>query len=458
MDNKTAVMNFGEDSVLSLFSKLFFPTLLGMLSMAAVTAINGAFVGHGVGSDGLAAVNITVPLWMIFSGLGLMLGAGCSVISSSLLAESNAEKARFHVFVALLSATIVTIAVSVLVILFPTATARLFGASAHLSPLVKDYLIFVMPCFVFQMWSSIGLFIIRLDGAPKVAMWCNVITAILTLGGDYLMIYVFHQGLRGVAFATSVAIITGGTIAIIYILFYAKQLRFTAKALYGKTWTEIFHSITYQCKIGSSSLLGELMLAVLAFVGNYVFLHYLGDNGVGAFGITCYYTPFIFMIANAIIQSAQPIISYNNSMQAYNRVAKIRHILQIIVLSAGVSLTSLFLFLPDVLVHFFVAYDDAAAPIAISGFPYFAVGIIFFVANVSVIGYFQSLEMMKQALILMMLRSFILLVPVFLLLPRIIGIVGIWLAMPVSEIVTFLFSVFFMTKHDGKSTVHNLGF
>lgn len=59
-------MDLGRDNVTSLFFRLFFPTLLGMLSMAAVTAINGAFVGHGVGSDGLAAVNITVPLWMFF--------------------------------------------------------------------------------------------------------------------------------------------------------------------------------------------------------------------------------------------------------------------------------------------------------------------------------------------------------------------------------------------------------
>lgn len=444
--NKTVVMDLGKDGIGSLFSKLFFPTLLGMLSMAAVTAINGAFVGHGVGSDGLAAVNITVPLWMIFSGLGLMLGAGCSVVASSLLAESEAEKARFHVFVAFSFATVVTIAVSVLVMLFPTATARLFGASNHLSPLVRDYLVFVMPCFVFQMWSSIGLFIIRLDGAPKVAMWCNVITAILTLGGDYLMIYVFNQGLRGVAFATSVAIITGGAVAAVYILFYARQLRFTVDALHGKRWKDAFHSIAYQCKIGSSSLLGELMLAILAFVGNYVFLHYLGDNGVGAFGIACYYTPFIFMIANAVIQSAQPIISYNNSSRMYDRVAKIKRLLFCSALVAGILLTSVFLFVPDVLVHFFVDSKDTAAPIAIKGFPYFSVGIVSFIFNVCIIGYFQSLEMMKQALALMLMRSFILLVPAFLLLPRIIGVSGIWLAMPVSEAITFICSVIFLLK------------
>ena len=202
--NESKTMDLGRDNVTSLFFRLFFPTLLGLLSMAAVTAINGAFIGHGVGSDGLAAVNITVPLWMVFSGLGLMFGAGCSVVASSMLANSDANAAKLHVAVAFSFASAITIAVSVAVMCFPAATARLFGASEHLLPLVRDYLALVMPCFVFQMWSAIGLFIIRLDGAPKVAMWCNIITAILTLGGDYMMIYVCEKGLQGVAVSTCV--------------------------------------------------------------------------------------------------------------------------------------------------------------------------------------------------------------------------------------------------------------
>ena len=447
--NKTEAqaMDLGKDNITKLFFKLFFPTLLGLLSMAAVTAINGAFVGHGIGSDGLGAVNITVPLWMVFSGLGLMFGAGCSVVSSSMLAKSEPDKARFHVAVAFSFATVITVSVSLLVIFFPESTARLFGASDHLMPLVRDYLIFVMPCFVFQMWSAIGLFIIRLDGAPKIAMWCNIITAILTLGGDWLMIYVFRKGLSGVALSTSIAIITGGMIAAIYILFYARQLRFKLSPIFGNNIRDIAKSVVYQCRIGSSSLLGELMLAILAFVGNYVFMRYLGDNGVGAFGIACYYTPFIFMIANAVIQSAQPRISYNHFAHNLDRVHKIRRMLFVTALAAGLFMTLVFLFLPEILVHFFVGKGDPAAPIAIDGFPYFAVGILFFMFNVCIVGYFQSLELMKPALTLMFLRGFALLVPAFLLLPELLGIAGIWLAMPLSEALTFLVGIIFMSKN-----------
>lgn len=443
---ESQAMDLGKDDISKLFCKLFFPTLLGLMSMAAVTAINGAFVGHGIGSDGLAAVNITVPLWMVFSGLGLMLGAGCSVVSSAMLANSRIDKARLHVAVAFSFATLITVAVSVAVMCFPDATARLFGASEHLLPLVRGYLVFVMPCFVFQMWSAIGLFIIRLDGAPKVAMWCNIITAILTLGGDWLMIYVLERGLVGVAFSTCIAIVTGGLIAVVYIVFYARHLHFSLSPIRRNSFKEILKSLLYQCRIGSPSLLGELMLAILAFVGNYVFMRYLGDDGVGAFGIACYYTPFIFMIANAVIQSAQPIISYNHTAHNADRVYEIKKLLFRTALVSGVFLTLVFLLLPEILVHFFVGKEDPASPIAINGFPYFAAGILFFMFNVCIVGYFQSLELMRSAVTLMFLRGFALLVPAFLLLPKLIGVPGIWLAMPLSEALTFIVSVIFLSK------------
>ena len=84
-------IDFGTVNIPSLFGKYFVTTLLGMVSMSAVTAIDGIFIGHGVGSDGIAAVNICVPVWMIFTGLGLMAGAGSSVVASIHLARGKID-------------------------------------------------------------------------------------------------------------------------------------------------------------------------------------------------------------------------------------------------------------------------------------------------------------------------------------------------------------------------------
>ena len=95
-------MNFETEKISTLFQKIFIPTLLGMISLCAITAIDGMFVGHSVGSDGIAAINITVPLFMVFTGIGLMSGIGSSVIASVALAKGKIKLARLNVSQSLL--------------------------------------------------------------------------------------------------------------------------------------------------------------------------------------------------------------------------------------------------------------------------------------------------------------------------------------------------------------------
>lgn len=92
-------------------------------------------------------------------------------------------------------------------------------------PQVLDYLRCIMPCYMFQMWSMIGLFIIRLDGSPRYAMWCNIIPAALNVVLDWLFIFPLGMGVKGAAIATSTSIIVGGIMALGYLLFMADTLR-----------------------------------------------------------------------------------------------------------------------------------------------------------------------------------------------------------------------------------------
>ena len=121
---KEKVIDFGNERVSVLFKKLFFPTLLGMLSMSAVTTIDGIFVGHGVGSDGIAAVNICVPLLMSLMGVGLMMGAGCSVIASIYLSKGKTVLARATITQAMLFVTLISVTVGGFILAFPEETAK----------------------------------------------------------------------------------------------------------------------------------------------------------------------------------------------------------------------------------------------------------------------------------------------------------------------------------------------
>lgn len=143
-------IDLGTLNVWKLFRKYFIPTLLGMLSMSAVTAIDGIFVGQGVGSDGIAAVNIAIPLYMLYTGIGLMIGVGCSVVASIHLSRGKCKVARLNVTQALLFATLITAIPTAVMTIFPETTVRLLGASDYLVPLAVDYLQWFVPSWTFQ--------------------------------------------------------------------------------------------------------------------------------------------------------------------------------------------------------------------------------------------------------------------------------------------------------------------
>lgn len=435
---KRDAIDFESNDIGRLFRKMLVPTLLGTLAMSAMTVIDGVIVGHGVGAIGVAAVNIVVPIYLIMSGIALMVGAGSSVVASIHLSQGKLKVARLNVTQAMLVSAFVVALIGSLILIFPRQTALLLGASPTLLPHVLDYMLWLMPGFVFEMFGMIGLFVIRLDGAPRYAMWCNIIPAVLNAILDWVCVFPLDMGVKGASVATSLCMTLGGVMSLWYLIWCADSLRLLLPKHSLKSLLLTLRNVGYQCRIGLSSLLGELSLATLIFVGNLVFMRYLGDDGVGAFGIACYYMPFFFSVGNSIAQSAQPIISYNYGAERWDNVRRVRRLLLATSLAVGVVVAMIFTLLPEPLVTLFVDADSGAGRIAIEGFPYFAAGIIFFILNVAIIGYYQSIERIGRAMTFVALRGLVFIIPAFLLLPQLWGVPGIWLAMPAAELATLL--------------------
>lgn len=431
-------IDLGSDQIPRLFRLYLVPTLLGMLAICAVTATDGIFVGRGIGSDALAAVNICIAPTMVMMGIFLMLGVGASVVSSIHLAAGNVKAARLNVTQAIVCATLVSAVFLLLTLSSINFTGRLLGASDALMPLVREYMPWIFMCCLFHGWSGIGLFIVRLDGSPKYAMWCNVIPGLMNIVLDYVFIFPMDMGLRGAAIASCISCAVGGFMALYYLGFLASSLRFIRIKLSRKSLRLSLRNLGYQCKIGISALLGEATMGVLMLTGNLVFMHYLGEDGVGAFSIACYYCPFAFMVGNAIAQSAQPIISFNYGKEEYARVGSTERLAIYSAVGCGLVVTVLFIMLPRQLVSLFLDPQLHTAQIAIAGFPKFSVAFIFFIFNLTAIGYFQSVEKVIPSIVFALFRGLVFLVPSFIVMPLICGKDGIWLALGLSEFLTSL--------------------
>jgi len=434
-DNRDAI-DFATVPVDRLFRKMFLPTLLGMISMVILNISDGAFVGHGVGSEGLAAVNIAAPIFMVTSGIGMMFGIGGSVVASIHLSRGNGKAARINMTQALIGASFTGLIFGSLMVAFPKETCILFGSNEELVGIASSYLRWIAAFQPFSIIGYVGLFAIRLDGRPKLAMWANILSAASNIFLDWLLIFPLHMGLEGAAIATSVSFGIGGILVLIYLVKYSNVMKLYRIKLTRKSLGLSLRNMRYQIKLGFSALLGEVAIACILIIGNYRFIKYLGEDGVAAFAIACYCLPIIFMIGNAIVESVQPIISYGYGAGLHDRVRQALRLALITTACSGILSTVILSVGSPIITDIFLSRSSHAWQLCCDGLPLFSVGSVAICINLVIVGYYQSIERANAANIVTLMRGIVLMLPAFILLPMLIGTPGLWLAVPAAEIVT----------------------
>lgn len=430
--------DLGNGNIFKLFKGLFFPTLIGMVFNALLTIIDGIFVGQGVGANGIASVNIVAPLFMVVTGIGLMFGIGASVIASIRLANEEVKTANIITTQAFVVGSIIVLFIVLPCLLFPKAIVSLLGSSVVLQQEAINYLFWLLPGMVFLLIECVGLMLIRLDGSPKYAMMCNVVSAVFNIVLDYIFVFPMQMGVKGAAIATSVSCIIGGLMVLVYFSDFSTTLKFYCLKLSWTSLLVMLRNTGYMVKIGFAAFLTELAMSVMMLVGNHVFIHALGENGVAAFSIACYLFPVIFSISNAVAQSVQPIISYNYGAGNMVRVRKSLHTALTAALICGTIVTIGVAWGAKGIVSLFLSSGVDAYGIACSGLPKFALCGIFFALNIAFIGYYQSLEKAYRATLFTLMRGMVFIVPMFFYLPRLLDVAGMWLAIPASELLTLI--------------------
>ena len=281
-------LNFGNGKIGVLFRAMFFPTLIAMIFNSALTVIDGIFVGHGVGADGIAAVNIVAPIFMFATGIGLMFGIGSSVVASIRLAENNVKAARIIMTQAFIVGLVIIGLICTLSLVFPDSLLELLGCSESLKDNALDYLLWLVPGLLFLYMECVGMMLIRLDGSPKFAMLVQIVAAVVNIGLDWYMIFPLEWGVMGAALATSIACASGGMMVLVYFSWFHDKLRFYRLKMSVTSMFLTLRNTGYMTKIGFATFLTELAMGVMMMTGNYMFIRYLGENGVAAYAVACY--------------------------------------------------------------------------------------------------------------------------------------------------------------------------
>ena len=428
-------LDFKSMSVEKLFTKLLVPTIMGMAASALFTVVDGIFVGNGIGSDAMAAVNISAPIFMIITGVGLMFGMGGGILTSINLSQGKKKVANINFTQSVIALVFISLVMKLLLTIFPHKIATLFGSDEYLMDMVVEYLFWFSISLPFTVLVVALPFFIRLTN-PKISMWAMLAATVVNIILDYLFIFVFKWGLFGAAIATDIGEFVGAAIMIIYLFRHSIAIRFVWLKLSVKSLLLTLRNVGYMIKLGFSVFLSEITISVMIISGNYVFMDYMGADGVAAYSVICYLFPIIFMVFNATVQSAQPIISYNYGCGQMKRSDNALRLSMLFTLAFAFSIMLLFICFTRSIVTLFIPDTASAAwGYAVAGLPLFATDYLFFGINIIIIGYYTSIERLRRAISLTVLRG-ILPVVFFFTLPLLLDVNGIWLAVAAGDITT----------------------
>lgn len=302
MENNQAMMQTMEPR--KLFAKYLIPALLGNMLMAINVLIDGLFVSHGVGEQGLAGVNIAVPIYNLITSVSLWIGMGGATLYSIAHGQNKQHRAK-EIFTHSIALTIITTGLLIVsFLLFEQPLAYLFGANDSIISYVDGYLhIILLFGFVFVFENILSIFI-RNDGNPTLAMAGLIVAAVVNIILDYLFIFIFQWGVEGAAYATVIGTFIGLIVLLTHFFTKEKQLGFVRTKpdlpLLGRIFSIGFPSFIVQ---------GSAAVMVIAF--NITFSYFVGETGVVAYAVVNYMHAVFLMLFIGIGAALQPITSYH---------------------------------------------------------------------------------------------------------------------------------------------------
>lgn len=429
MENNHSMMHTLEPR--KLFAKYLIPSLLGNMLMAINILIDGLFVSHGVGEQGLAGVNIAVPIYTLITSISLWIGMGGATLYSIAHGQNNQYRAKEIFTHSIALAMMTTGLIIVLCLLFEQPLAYLFGANDLIISYVVDYLhIILLFGLIFVLENILSIFI-RNDGNPTLAMTGLIVASVVNIILDYLFIFIFQWGVKGAAYATVIGTFIGLCVLLTHFLTKKNQLGFV-KAKFD------FSLLGHIFSIGFPSFIVQGSAAVMVIAFNITFSYFVGETGVVAYAVVNYMHTVFLMLFIGIGAALQPITSYHYGAQLYQRMKQFIWIAIITAFGIGATAFMMGVLGRGMMIDLFGVDIPEVIDYTKIGIVYFFAGYLFLGVNMVFVEFYQSIGKIRIATSIVLSRSLILFIPLLWILPNFLGPNAIWIVFPVSEGLTVL--------------------
>lgn len=430
-------MSAGLDKKISLKSIIVFtlPTMSTMVFLSLYTIIDGVFISRYVGANALSATNIVYPVINLVLGTSIMMATGGSAIVAMLLGEKKEKRAR-SIFTSL---TIVVFCMGILISILGNLLIEkiiyIAGSTEELYNDCYDYLSFTLYFVPIAILKTYFDYFLVTAGKPELGLLSGIIGGVTNMVLDYVFIVLLHLGVKGAALATQMGMVIPVLIALSYFSI-KKGILYFEKPIFQ------FRTIIKACANGSSEMVTQISTGITTYLFNIKMLQYIGVDGVGAITIVLYSQFLLTSIILGFSSGIAPLISYNYGKNEKINLKKLVKYGYCIIIVFCIAVFCLSEVIAPFITMIFTDKTSTLYDITVTGFRIFAISFLFDGINIFSSALFTAFGNGKVSAFISFMRSLGFFVPIILILPLFLNVIGIWLVVPISEICTILISIY----------------
>lgn len=402
-------------------------SVLGTLGVSCYILADTYFVSKGMGTNGIAALNLAIPVYNFIYGVGIMLGMG-GATKFSLCKSQGRQKESDQVYTHTIYLAAFFSAFFVLLGLFcPNRLAALLGADSDTLQMTTTYLRWLLlfaPAFIL---NNVLLCFVRNDDDPQLAMMAMVTGSLANILLDYIFIFPMELGIFGAVFASGLSPIISIVIMLPHWIPKKNTFHFVKTRLRAGV-------VKQELSLGFPSLVTQLSTGIVMIVFNGIILRLKGNTGVAAYGVIANISLVVAAVYNGIAQGVQPLISRYYGVSSRKQVQTLlRYAMATMLFISGAVYLALFIYAQPVAAIFNSERNPELQQIAVEGIKLYFLSNVFVGFNIILATYFTSVDYALPAHILSVIRGFFLIIPMAFLLSALWGMTGVWLAYPLTE-------------------------
>lgn len=407
------------------------------LGISLYVIIDTLFIATAAGSMGLAALNIVLPVFNFISSIGLLLGIGGSTIYSMNKLRQPQKVASLYGQL-LIFGVILGISFTLLCNLATRPLLLFLGANQQTLPLASSYLRIISLSATFYIINYLSVNFVRNDGNPRLTMLATLSETSLVIILDYLFIFVFGWGMNGAAWATLFSPTSSLLILTRHRKFSGRQLQLIL------TWPRLTN-LWQTAKLGFPSFLTEMSTGVSILVFNLVLGKLAGNYAIAAYGVIANTALVLLAFFNGVAMGIQPLMAREFGQRHWPQIkAILKEGIIICFLIACLGYLILLIFKYPIIALFDQSHQPRLITYAAAGIPLYFISTFFSGINLCLMIFLIAINQPKYSFFLSLNRGYLILLPMILLAGKLVGLQGVWLSLPLTELIVLLLGSLFV--------------